>query len=120
MSVETVKGERRCHLRWRVWGVHGRIAPDHEVSLLDISQGGGLIEHAHPVRPGTILFVTLSNHEQQTSVKCRVVRSVTQRYEVWPTGEQEHFYRTGLEFLVLSENSQWLINEIIVAAIGGR
>lgn len=120
MSVETLKGERRCHLRWRVWGVQGRIAPDHKVSLLDISEGGALIEHEHPVRPGTILFLNLPTDGQQASLKCRVVRSLEQRYEMWPSGKHEHVYRSGLEFLVLSDNCLRLINEYILAGIRDR
>jgi hypothetical protein len=120
MSLQTFRKEKRAYVRWRIWGVHGRLVPDHEVSLLDISEGGALIEHAHPVREGTILFLTLPSEEHQAPLKCRVVRSVEQRYEVWPTGEHEHVYRTGVEFVAPSEASRGLIHEYILAGIWGE
>jgi hypothetical protein len=59
------------------------------------------------------MFLTILVNEQEVRLKCRVVRSEVQSYEVWPTGKKEHVYRTGLEFLGLSENSQGLISEYI-------
>ncbi len=113
MSIEQANEDRRRHFRWRASGPDGWIAPSHKISLRDISRGGALIEHSHLVRSGTQLFMTLLVHEQQVGLKCRVVRSQDYRYEVLPTGEHGHFYRTGLEFLGLSENSRGLIDEYI-------
>ncbi len=113
MSIEQANEDRRRHFRWRASGLDGWIAPSHKVSLLDISRGGALIEHSNLVRPGTHLFMTLLIHGQQVGLQCRVVRSQDYRYEVLPTGEHDHFYRTGLEFLGLSENSRGLIDEYI-------
>ena len=107
----------RRHRRWRVWGPEGRIAPNHAASFLNISQGGALIEHWHPVRSGSLLFLTILVDERELRLKCRVVRSDIQHYEVWPTGKKEHVYRTGLEFLGLSKNSQRLISEYIDSLI---
>ena len=118
--METVQGDKRCCMRWRVWWMRGRITPDHEVSVVDISDCAALIEHAHPVREGTILFLTLPSEEHQAPLKCRVARTLEHRYEVWPTGKHEHIYRTGLEFLAPSEESQELINEYILAGISNR
>lgn len=114
MPVERPRGDRRRYLRWRVLGKStGRIAPNHKASLLEISQGGALIEHANLIRPGTVSSLTLSASKQEISLRCRVVRSLVYRHAVWPTGEQDHVYRTGLEFLALSEDSQQLIDEYI-------
>lgn len=113
MPVATVTGEKRSHQRWRVWGVRGRIAPDHEVALLDISEAGALIEHAHPVRQGTVLFLTLPSDAHQAPLKCRVVRSLEHHYEVMPTGECGHAYRSGLEFAAPCDESQQLIKEYL-------
>lgn len=114
MPAERARGDRRSHIRCRVLGQSaGRIAPNHKASLLDISHGGALIEHANLIRPGTISSLTLSAPKQEISLRCRVVRSLVYRRAVWPTGEQDHVYRTGLEFLGLSEDSQQLIDEYI-------
>ncbi|MFQ5962334.1 MAG: PilZ domain-containing protein, partial [Candidatus Methylomirabilales bacterium] len=99
MSIEQSHEDRRRHFRWPATGSEGWFAPNHKVSLRDISQGGALIEHSHLVRPGTQLFMNLLIHERPVGLKCRVVRSRDYRYEVLPTGEHDHFYRTGLEFL---------------------
>jgi c-di-GMP-binding flagellar brake protein YcgR len=114
VPVERSRGDRRRHLRWRILGQSaGRIAPNHKASLLDISHGGALIEHTNLIRPGTISSLTLSASKQEINLRCRVVRSLVYRHAVWPTGEQDHVYRTGLEFLALSEDSQQLIDEYI-------
>ena len=120
MDMETVQGEKRGEVRWRVSAVRGRIAPDHDVFLLDISENGALIEHAHPVRDGTVLFLTLPSEEHQAPLKCRVVRSLEHHFEVLPSGKCGHVYRSGLEFLAPSEKSQQLINEYILAGIRAR
>ncbi len=107
-------------MRWRIWGMRGRITPDREVSVVDISDCAALIEHPHPVQEGTILFLTLPSEEHQAALKCRVARTLEHCYEVWPTGEHERVYRTGLEFLAPSEESKALINEYIIAGIRQR
>lgn len=112
--MEAVKVDRRRHLRWRVGeGLRGRIASKNEASILDISLGGALIEHSNLVRPGTLSFLTLLLRGQEVSLRCRVVRSAIYRFEVWPTGEQEHLYRTGVEFLALSEDSRQMLDKYI-------
>lgn len=120
MSKEQPNGDRRRHFRWPAGGSEGWIAPNHKVSLRDISQGGALIEHSHVLRPGTHLFMNLLIHGQQVGLKCRVVRSRDLRYEVLPTGEHDHFYRTGLEFLGLSANSRVIVDEYISSLRGQR
>ncbi len=120
MALETLLEDHRCCSRWRVWWVRGRITPDHEVSLVDISDCAAQIEHTHPVRDGTILFLALASEEHQAPLKCRVVRTVEHRYEVRPTGEHEHIYRTCLEFLAPSEESQRLIDEYILTGMSQR
>lgn len=112
--MEAVKIDRRRHLRWRVGeGLTGRIASKNEASILDISLGGALVEHSNLVRPGTLSFLTLLLRVQEVNLRCRVVRSAIYRFKTWPTGEQEHLYRTGVEFLALSEDSRRMIDKYI-------
>ena len=112
--MEAVKVDRRRYLRWRVGeGLTGRIASKNEVSILDISLGGALIEHSNLVRPGTLSFLTLLLRGREVSLRYRVVRSGIYRYETWPTGEQEHLYRTGVEFLAVSEDSRRVLDKYI-------
>jgi len=111
---ETTNGERRRHRRW---GVGGRLAARAlgipKASLVDISLAGALLEHSNMMRPGTLLFLTLTLDGQEEVLKCRVIRSVGHRYEVLSTGERDLFYRTGLEFLTPSEGSLGLIYKSI-------
>jgi hypothetical protein len=65
------------------------------------------------MRPGTLLFLTLTLDGREEVLKCRVIRSVGHRYEVLSTGERDLFYRTGLEFLTSSEGSLGLIDKSI-------
>ncbi len=107
------KPDRRCHFRWEVPGTKARIAPRYEAALLNISEGGALIEHSHPVRPETVLLLTFSVPDQQITLRCRVVRSSEYRYEVRLTGEREHTYRTAMEFLGIPEDSRVLLDKYI-------
>lgn len=106
--------DNQRHPRWRVGErVEGWVSPNHKVSLLDLSLGGTLIEHSSLLLPGTLAFLTLSLPEQDVSLPCRVVRSMSHRFEVYPSGEQSRTYRTGLKFLALSEESQRLLTQYI-------
>ncbi|MFQ5848425.1 MAG: PilZ domain-containing protein [Candidatus Methylomirabilales bacterium] len=98
--MRRVKKERRCHPRWVVGGrFAARMARVHEANLINISTAGALVEHVHPVRPGTTLFLSLSLSEQEVGLMCRVVRSRAHRCETGSSGERDLIYRTGLEFL---------------------
>ena len=70
-----------------------------EVSVLNLSLGGALIEHFEVVRPNTILELVLTLAGRETRVRCRVIWSEIYRGEVQPDGEQELIFRTGLDFL---------------------
>ncbi len=112
-TVDQPKEERRRDSRWNAGGTEARIAPKHKVSLLNISRGEALIEHSHPVRPGTVLHLTLSVPDREVSLRSQVIRSLEHRYEVRFTGERDHFYRTRLQFLAISEEYQGLLDKYI-------
>ncbi len=80
-------------------GAKGRVAAVWDAVLLNISLGGALIEHTNVVRPGTPSSVELDLQGKRIRVRCRVVRSVADRIEMQPDGEQELIYRTGLQFV---------------------
>ncbi len=114
-GVEQVKEDRRRYPRWAVRGrltgqVVGHIP---KVSVVDISLGGVLIEHTSPVEPGVISFLNMLLPGHEVTLKSRVVRSAVYHSEVRSTTERERIYRTGLEFLDLTEASLRLINGYI-------
>lgn len=90
----------------------------HDASLVDISLGGALIEHAQVVRPGTLSSLDLELQGKKLRVKCRVARSIVNRIEGQPDGEQALIYHTGLEFLEPSEETRQLINDYIQSITG--
>jgi hypothetical protein len=68
-------------------------------TVLNLSVGGALIEHAKTVRPGIVLHLVLNLRRRETRVRCRVVWSTAHRAEAQPDGQQELIYHTGVEFL---------------------
>jgi hypothetical protein len=96
-----------------------RVTAVYEASLVDISTGGALIEHAHIVRPGTMSYLILKLKGRDVSVQCRVVRSVVHRPEMDAEGEQVLVYRTGLEYVDLSDETLRLLDEYIVTGMEG-
>lgn len=112
--LHPTNGDTRRYRRWVVGGrLAAKLGGNPNASLVDISLGGALVEHSNMMKPGSISFLTLSFDRQEEVLKCRVVRSVGHRYEVWPTGERDLVYRTGIEFLDLSESSLGLIDKSI-------
>lgn len=106
--------ERRQHPRFTVAGkATGRVTAVHDASLVDISFGGVLIEHSQVVRPGTTSSLDLDLDGKRLRLRCRVVRSLVNRIELQPDGEQALIYHTGLEFLDLSEDTRQVIHDYI-------
>ncbi|MFQ5657967.1 MAG: PilZ domain-containing protein [Candidatus Methylomirabilales bacterium] len=119
--MHRAKEERRRHPRWEVQDqIVGQIPRVPEVSLVNISIGGVLIEHVKIVRPGSFCFLSLLLSGQKVGLKCRVVRSVVHRYELSATGERDLIYRTGLKFLALSETPRRQIEKYIDSLRGER
>jgi hypothetical protein len=105
---------RRQYARFFVGGkAKGRVTAIYDAVVLNLSVGGSLIEHAHVVRPGTLSSLDLDLFGKRLRLKCRVARSVVHGSNVLPTGERELIYRTGLEFLELSEATRQMIGRYI-------
>jgi len=119
--MKAERTNRRRHPRVKVGGkAHGKVNAIHNVSLLDISLGGALIEHAHVAQPGIVfdLFLTLLGRKMR--LKCRVIRSTVHRSEAQAYGERKLFYRTGLEFVGASEETRQAIADFITSVIEGE
>jgi len=105
---------RRKHPRFVAKeGAKGRVASVWDAVLLNISLGGALIEHANVVRPGTPSSLELDLQGKRIRLRCRVVRSVADRIEVQPDGEQEMIYHTGVQFLEPSAETLQVIADYI-------
>lgn len=111
------KLERRRFPRFVVGGgVKGQIAAD-EATLVDVSLGGALVEHAQVVRPGTRSGLRLILRGGAVSLRCHVVRSTAHRLEPQPDGEMALMYHSGLEFLEPSEETQQALNDLILSTM---
>jgi len=109
---------RRQYARFFVGGkAKGRVTAIYDAVVLNLSIGGSLIEHAHVVRPGTLSSLDLDLFGKRLRLKCRVARSVVHGSNVLPTGERELIYRTGLEFLELSEATRQMIGRYIQSMV---
>jgi len=95
----------------------GRVTAIYDAVVLNLSIGGSLIEHAHVVRPGTLSSLDLDLFGKRLRLKCRVARSVVHGSHVLPTGERELIYRTGLEFLELSEATRQMIGRYVQSMV---
>ena len=94
--------ERRKAPRVKLEGqTEGWIQAMFDVTLVDLSTTGALVEHAYPLRPDTIYSLTFSTlHGELTfTMKARVVRTFVARSVQPPEGEPELVYRSGLEFV---------------------
>lgn len=109
--------ERRRFPRFFVGGgVKGQIAAN-EATLVDVSLGGALIEHAQVVRPGTRSGLRLILRGGAVSLWCHVVRSIAHRLEPQPDGEMALMYHSGLEVLEPSEETQQALNDLILSTM---
>ncbi|HET7854569.1 MAG TPA: PilZ domain-containing protein [Candidatus Methylomirabilis sp.] len=109
---------RRQYARFRVGGkTKGRVTAIYDAVVVNISIGGSLIEHAHVVRPGTLSSLDLDILGKRLRLKCRVARSVVHGSQVLPTGERELIYRTGLEFLEMSDAIRQMIGRYIQSMV---
>ncbi|MFQ5803294.1 MAG: PilZ domain-containing protein [Candidatus Methylomirabilales bacterium] len=117
-AAEKGRSNRRQHARFVVRGkVEGRVTSVYDAHILDISLGGALIEHAHVVRPGSTSSLDLDLQGKRLSMRCRVARSVVDRMELQPDGEQILIYHTGLEFTDAPKETRVMISNYIQSVI---
>ena len=73
------RGERRRHPRvtpfdWR-GGLRGRIRPGHDVLVIDLSEGGALVETSRRLTPGATAEIQLDAPDGRHTTRSVVVRS---------------------------------------------
>jgi len=106
--------EKRRYSRFPVGGrIKGRVRALYDASLMDLSLGGALMEHAQIVRPGTNSFVILFLQGRPLNLRCHIVWSHVDRPELQTDGEKALIFRTGVEFLDPPEEAQRLLSDYI-------
>ncbi|MFQ5988742.1 MAG: PilZ domain-containing protein [Candidatus Methylomirabilales bacterium] len=114
MGLQRGQPEKRRYPRFPVGGrIKGRVRALYDASLMDVSVGGALIEHAQIVRPGSTSFLILFLHGRPVNLRCSVVWSHVDRPELQPDGERALIFRTGLEFLESTDEILRLLSDYL-------
>jgi hypothetical protein len=69
-----------------------------DVTLLDLSRSGALIEHTQRIQVGDVYRLVFQLEGLDLTVKARVARSFASHYAPVAGGERQLVYRTGVEF----------------------
>lgn len=91
----------------------GRTGALDEVSLVNLSLGGAMVEHPGAVDQESMSSLSLELQQQTFSLRCRIVWSKVERHELDPEGKQVTIFRAGLEFLDPPEAVQGVIDNYI-------
>lgn len=84
-----------------------------DVTLLDISSSGALLEHDQRVRVGEVYRLSFEVEGLHVGLTGRTVRSFVSHRIPVAGGEQQIMYRTGLEFTGLTEDTAQLISAYV-------
>lgn len=76
-----------------------------DVTLIDLSLSGALIEHTHRVRVGELYYLSFQVEGLHVRVKARAVRSFVSHHVPMTGDERQLFYRTGVEFTDLPDDT---------------
>jgi hypothetical protein len=94
--------------------VVGQIYTEHAAPILDLSEGGALVEVPCVLRPRTVYSVRLMiAHGTVMTVKATVVRSYVHRFENAGEGETRVRYQAALQFVNLTSSDQELLRRRI-------
>ena len=92
----------------------GQIYTEHAAPILDLSEGGALVEVPCVLRPRTVYSVRLMiAHGVVMTVKATVVRSYVHRFENAGAGETRVRYQAALQFLNLGARDLELLRQRI-------
>ena len=95
-----VRVPRKTTARLQIW----------DVTLVNLSISGALVEHTHRVRVGEPSLLTLNIEGVEVKVKVRIVRSFVSHFVPITLEEQQLFYRTGVQFVDIADDATKLIS----------
>jgi DNA-binding response OmpR family regulator len=81
-----------------------------DVTLVDLSVSGALVEHTEPVRPGEIYRLSLAMQSQKVQILARAMRVFASHRVTTAAGERQVVYRTGMEFVGVKKETADLIS----------
>jgi DNA-binding response OmpR family regulator len=110
--------ERRCAKRVRLRERAEAQLQLRDVTLVDLSVSGALVEHTEPVRPGEIYRLSLAMQNQKVQILARAMRVFASHRVTTAAGERQVVYRTGMEFVGVKKETADLISTHIDSLLG--
>ncbi len=108
--------EKRDRERLDILGeLHGEVMVFQPLSIREISRGGCLVETAFPLHINSLHDIRLTLGEQSVVLKGRVAHCSISDVE-----QEVVHYRSGIEFIELTERIRGVIVEFIEAIRAGR
>jgi hypothetical protein len=96
----------------------GQIYTEHAAPIVDLSEGGALLEVPCALRPGSVYSVRLSlGPATVLTLKASVVRSYVHRFESVGEGETRIRYRVALQFCDLHPSDQKLLRQRLASEV---
>lgn len=93
--------------------VPGEVSFLHEVTLLDLSEGGARLEHAGRFALGAICFLRLPDPEGELVLKARVIHSAASRTLPGPGEEPTLLFQSGVEFVGLTSETLLGVRQLV-------
>lgn len=98
-------GDRRTHARFEILGhVWGTLETVVSMNVLNISQGGALVECPVPLKPDSVHQIAVTRGDERAVVEVRVCHA--------RPGDTPATYNVGLEFIALSSAMRALVNRL--------
>jgi DNA-binding response OmpR family regulator len=88
------------------------------VTLVDLSVAGALVEHTDPVRPGEIYRLSFPVDGREVHVFARAVRAFASHRVTVASGERRLAYRTGMQFVGVEKHAAELIASYVGKLLG--
>lgn len=95
--------------------VTGEVSLLHDVTLLDLSEGGARLEHAGRFALNAICFLRLPAAEGELVLKARIVHSMVSRTVSGSAGEPTLLYHSGVEFVGLTSHALLALRQLLAS-----
>ena len=95
--------------------VTGEVSLLHDVTVLDLGEGGARLEHAGRFGLGAVCFLRLAGPEGEILLKARVVHSMVSRTVPVPGGEPTLLYHSGVEFAALTSDALLALRQLLAS-----
>ncbi len=93
--------------------VTGEVSLLHDVTLLDLNEGGARLEHAGRFALNAICYLRLPAPEGEPVLKARIVHSAVSRTAPGPGEETILFYQSGVEFVGLTSDALLVLRQLL-------